>query len=462
MSTFPSADPARTAEPRALQPSFEELSQNSRLLIRLRWVAGFGIISGTLFAKIALKTDLQILPLLLTGLIVLGYNSLLARASYTTASQNERTLRRAQQIAWGQIILDWLAMTILVHFTGGITSPALIYFVIHAALSGTILLPWQTRSLTLLAILIVSGLALLERAGLIPHVGIDELGLDDNLHQNTTYMLAVVFFFGTTLLTLSELVTYIAQRLRQREERIRQLYEARATFVRVATHELRAPLAAGLSLMKNIEQGYAGEFTDQQGAIIQRVIIRLDGLRTLIDDLLTLAVSREASTAQAPLEPVSIRAMLDKMIEREAPQAEHKKLVLDCHLSDEPGITLAGDVGLQIIFGNLLNNAVKYTPEGGRVEIEYTVVRMSRAGSAVIKIADSGIGIPIKDLPNIFNEFFRAQNAKNAQVSGTGIGLATVKTLVERYKGSINLESEEGKGTTVTVSLPLAPKQSQN
>ena len=74
--------------------------------------------------------------------------------------------------------------------------------------------------------------------------------------------------------------------------------------MRVATHELRAPLGASLSLMRNIEQGYAGELSAQQAAILSRVTIRLEGLRTLIDDLLTLAMSREASTAHAPLEPV--------------------------------------------------------------------------------------------------------------------------------------------------------------
>lgn len=456
MSTFTPTTTDQSAKIHALQPTLEELRQNSRLLIQLRWVAGFSILIGTLFAKIAAGIDLKVLPLLLIGLTVLGYNGLLSLA----ARKQETTPVRAQQIAWGQIILDWLAMIAIVHFTGGITSPALIYFVIHAALSGMILLPWQTRSLALLAILIVGGLAWLERTGEIPHVGISEMGLRDNLYKNTTYITAIIFFFGTTVLTLSELVTNIAQNLRQREERIRQLYEARATFVRVATHELRAPLAAGLSLMKNIEQGYAGELTEQQASLIQRVIVRLEGLRTLIDDLLTLALTREATTAQAPLSPESIRAMLEKMIERETPQAEQKQIALEYHLSDEPGITLAGDVGLQIIFGNLLNNAVKYTPEGGQVTVNYEVQGSTRL--ATVTIRDTGIGIPAADLPNIFNEFFRAQNAKMVQVSGTGIGLATVHTLVERYKGTITLQSEEGKGTTVTVSLPLAPKQTLN
>ncbi len=433
-----------------LQPTFEELCQNTQLLIRMRWVAGFSILISAAVAYWLLDIALKITPLLLLGVLVLGYNLVLA----IICCAEDKSLARAQRVAWGQILLDWLAMLGLVHFTGGITSPALIYFVIHAALSGTVLLPWQTRGFSVLAIAIVGGIAWLESAGGLPHVRIEELGFDENLHQNETYITAVLFFFGTTVITLSELVARNAQRIRQREERIRQLYEARETFVRVATHELRAPLGASLSLMRNIEQGYAGELTDQQRAILSRVTKRLEGLRELIDDLLTLARSREATTARAPLEPDSVRNTLEKLLERERPHAEHKQIELRCTLSEEPGFVLAGNVGLQIIFGNLLNNAIKYTPPNGHVTVDYRVNHHRH--TVEVTIADSGIGIPADDLPNIFNEFFRAQNVKNAQIAGTGIGLATVKTLIERYKGTITLDSEEGKGTRIHVSLPLA------
>lgn len=435
----------------ALQPTFEELCQNTRLLIRLRWVAGFSILFSTGIASALLGVSLQIGPLLLIGALVLIYNAALALACRDSISP-----KGIARIAWGQILLDWLAMIALVHFTGGITSPALIYFVLHAALSGMVLLPWQVRSLAMLAILMVGGLAWAERLGWLPHISIAELDLNNDLHRNTTYITAVMFFFGSTVFVLSELVTRIVQRLRQREERIRQLLEARSTFVRVATHELRAPLAAGLSLMKNIEQGYAGELTEQQAALIGRVINRLEGLRTLIDDLLTLARSREATTAHAPLEPESMRTNLLRILEREAPNAEHKGVTLHSELDDDPGIVMAGEVGLQIVFGNLLNNAIKYTPEGGQVSVRYRVDRAAHL--AEVTIADTGIGIPAEDMPNIFNEFFRARNVKAGPIVGTGIGLSTVKTLVDRYRGTLILESEEGKGTTVTLTLPLAPK----
>ncbi len=452
-----SITPSPTESPqdeRGLRPTYEELCQNTRLLIDLRWVAGGSILVGTVFARFIIDIDLKFFPLLIIGLFVLGYNALLW---LFVAHDRDGTLQRVQQVAWGQIILDWLAMIALVHFTGGITSPALIYFVIHAALSGTILLPWQTRSLTLLAMAIVGGLAWLERSGNLPHVVISELGTNAALYRNTTYIAAVMFFFGSTVLTLSELVSWNAQRLREREKHIRDLYDARATFVRVATHELRAPLGASLSLMRNIEQGYAGELSAQQAAILSRVTNRLEGLRTLIDDLLTLAVSREASTAHAPLEPYAVRLALDKIIERERPHADQKNIRLDCDLSEEPGVVMSGNVGLGIVFGNIVNNAIKYTPEGGRVAIEYKIAWPEQ--TAEIAVSDTGMGIPADDLPNIFNEFFRAKNAKSAQVMGTGIGLSTVRTLVERYHGRITLNSEEGQGTTINVSLPLAPDQ---
>lgn len=456
MSTTTQSDTQTSAPQRGLHPTFEELCQNTQLLIRLRWIAGFGILLGVAFAHWIMDVDLLTVPLLAIGVTVLAYNVPL----HTICHSDHRTFDLIQRVAWGQIILDWLAMLALVHFTGGITSPALPYFVIHAALSGTILLPWQTRSLALLALAIVAGLAWLESTSVLPHVTIDELHVGADLYKNENYITAVLFFFGTTVLTLSELVARNAQRIRQREERIRQLYEARETFVRVATHELRAPLGASLSLMRNIEQGYAGELSDQQRAILTRVTSRLEGLHTLVDDLLTLARSREAITAHAPLQPDSVRATLDKIIDRERPHVERKRIALDCQMDDAPGIVMSGNIGLQIIFGNLINNAVKYTPDGGSVAISYQVDAVHHL--VIVTVRDSGIGIPASDLPNIFNEFFRAQNAKQSQIVGTGIGLATVKALVERYSGTIDLASEEGKGTTVRVSLPLAPKQTMS
>lgn len=435
---------------RGLRPTFDELSQNTRLLIRLRWIAGGGILLGTAFARLGLDITLDTLALGIIGCFVLAHNLTL----FIACQAKNKTLTRARRVAWIQIILDWVAMVLLVHFTGGITSPALIYFVIHAALAGTILVPWETRALAVIAIGYVLGLASLESSGVIPHVIIPEMGLDSELYQDNTYIAGVLFFFGTTVLTLSELVTRKSQQARRREEHIRQLYEARSTFLRVATHELRAPLAAGLSLVRNIEAGYAGSLNPQQNDLMKRVQKRLEGLSLLVDDLLTLAASREASLAQTPLEPVQVRTILEQVIERERPNADKKHIRLHENLAGQAAVVMGGDTGLAIIFGNLLNNAIKYTGENGDVTIEY---RVNTSDDTVhVTFSDTGIGIPLEDQPHIFEEFHRARNVLALQVSGTGIGLSAVQTLLHRYNGQIHLQSVENEGTTFEVTLPLA------
>jgi signal transduction histidine kinase len=105
------------------------------------------------------------------------------------------------------------------------------------------------------------------------------------------------------------------------------------------------------------------------------------------------------------------------------------------------------------VFLNLIGNAVKYTPEGGHVHVSIT---RHNNKEAAVKVADSGVGIPERDLPHLFEEFFRAANVKEAGIVGTGLGLSIVKDLVVRYGGHITVQSVVGEGSTFTVTLPLS------
>jgi len=230
----------------------DALAPTGRLLIALRWAAGLSILLATAIARWVLDIDLPAGALLAVGGAVLAYNAALA-AEARRPNRPAAAIRRA---LWGQIALDWLAMTAIVHFTGGIASPALIYFIIHVALAATVLPLRQARATAALSAAIVAGLTALEASGALPHVALLDIGLGGDLYRNGAYILAVLFFFTTTALTLSELVARQAENLRQREARIRALSEERATFTRAATHELRAPVAASLALVRSIEQGY--------------------------------------------------------------------------------------------------------------------------------------------------------------------------------------------------------------
>jgi len=217
----------------------------------------------------------------------------------------------------------------------------------------------------------------------------------------------------------------------------------------VFTHELRSPVRVTSSLLKVLSQGYAGELNERQADLVERARRRLKVLETLVDDVLDLAAGKADRAADAPRGPVSLSEVLHEVCVRHEPLAAEKGLSLQCSGLDDP-LTVCGDQQeMDRIFNNLVSNAVKYTRAGT------VAVRTERTeGWVRVSIVDTGIGIPADAQHHLFQEFFRARNAKASGETGTGLGLAIVKDLVERYGGGIHVESQEGMGTTVIVQLP--------
>jgi signal transduction histidine kinase len=226
--------------------------------------------------------------------------------------------------------------------------------------------------------------------------------------------------------------------------------EARtAEFVRVATHELRSPVTVSQSLVRSVLKGYAGELTAKQMEMFTRVSRRLDLLETLINDLLDLAAGKAPGPAKEG--PVVLNASVGRVMLLLHPRAEDKGLRIKLRPCHDQLIVRGTEEGLDRIFVNLVGNAVKYTPSGGTVTIAVQPVGQQ----AQVEVADTGIGIPEEALPHLFEEFYRAPNAKALAEAGTGLGLAIVKDLVDRYGGHIRVKSSVGEGTTFTVMLPL-------
>jgi signal transduction histidine kinase len=227
--------------------------------------------------------------------------------------------------------------------------------------------------------------------------------------------------------------------------------EVKSKFVRVVTHELRAPVAGAQSLLRTVTHELAGSLNELQRDILGRLSDRLDALQLLINDLLDLAAGK-VEGCEAKLMPVPVDAVVLGMVDRLASQAKEK--TIDLHVNCVPrGLSVMGSQeGLGRIFINLIGNAIKYTPPGGHVDVSLE----QNNHEAVITVADSGVGIPEADQPHLFEEFFRGTNVKEAGIPGTGLGLAIVKDLVERYGGRLSLESRVGQGTTFAVVLPLA------
>jgi signal transduction histidine kinase len=225
----------------------------------------------------------------------------------------------------------------------------------------------------------------------------------------------------------------------------------RGQFVRLVTHELRAPAGGAQSLLRTLLRGLAGELNGRQRDIVQRVERRLDSLMELIDDLLALSASKTPELLEDPSR-LPLQPILEQVCTRWRPQAEEKNVALNVDLPFETLSVTATEEGLARIFDNLIGNAVKYTPEDGRVDVRV----VERPAGAVITVTDTGIGIPEKDITCLWDEFFRASNARKSNIPGTGLGLSIVKQLVELYGGVVGVQSEVGKGTTFKVTLPLS------
>ncbi|NMB76646.1 MAG: GAF domain-containing protein [Myxococcales bacterium] len=232
------------------------------------------------------------------------------------------------------------------------------------------------------------------------------------------------------------------------------LERAKSRFIFTVSHDLKAPLAAIQSQLSLLTQGYAGDLNEQQHHVLQRTVLRAESLQALIRDLLALgAIQNRLPEKNAA--PVDLGALLERLREIHQPGARTRGIRIDLSLG-APGVRVkALPEDMERLFGNLLENAVKYCRVDGAV-----MVRLERfVDKARVVVADTGIGIPPEALPRIFEEFYRAPNAKELRTEGTGLGLALCKRIVDLYGGEIRAESVLDQGSTFTVLLPALPPE---
>jgi len=241
---------------------------------------------------------------------------------------------------------------------------------------------------------------------------------------------------------------------------IRRLERMRSEFVANVSHELKTPIAAVKGFAETLLGGAGGD-PETQRAFLQIIHDESDRLNRLVNDILELS---KIESRRAPLlfSPVELGPFIGKTVELLAKEAERKNIRIETEVGDELYVEADEDRLRQIVV-NVLSNAINYTPEGGRVRIQVEPVASGDGQIAEeddydairIRISDNGIGIPKKDLPRIFERFYRVDKARSRSSGGTGLGLSIVKHLVELHRGSIAVESTVGVGTTFTIELPV-------
>jgi heavy metal sensor kinase len=230
--------------------------------------------------------------------------------------------------------------------------------------------------------------------------------------------------------------------------RLNEAFEQNRRFLADASHELRTPLAALRGEMESVvEQARTlPELRDRAGSVLEEV----DRLAKIVDAL--FAISRlDAGESQQEWERFDLAPLAASTTEQMSLLAEDKRIAVACNA--EGKVSVDGDrARIKQVVVNLLDNAIKYTPPGGTINLNVN----ARGGKAVLEVVDTGMGIPASALPHIFERFYRVDQARSRDAGGAGLGLAIVKSICAAHGGKVEVESAEGKGSRFRVELPLA------
>jgi signal transduction histidine kinase len=454
-------------------PEERALVLRLRVYINMRWLIVLMVVFATLISSRVFHIGFSTLPVYIICAIIALYNLVFVRqARSLQAGEVGQVIKRAQTSGNIQIVLDLLMLTALIHFTGGIENPFVFFYLAHTIAASILLPQGRAYALATLALLAITLLVLLEYYGVIPHVNLQGFVLDSR-YKDTSRVVGVLVALATLVYGCTYVITAVSGELRRRQKEmvklkdqllekrtmeleqasgeVVKLGEERRHFVRflgVVAHDLQSPLVATQSFLSYILDGFTGTITDGQRDLLERGVRRIDGLLTLITDLLDIP-RIESGQITREMRELSFNEVLKRSLEGLDNLAQQKSLNLKVELPESPLKINGAGRRLQQVLTNLVSNAINYTNEGT------VLVRVSDNDNEVrVEVIDSGIGILPEDLPRLFNDFFRGSNVGS---KGTGLGLSISKRIVEAHGGRIWAESpdpETNKGSRFTFTLP--------
>lgn len=277
-----------------------------------------------------------------------------------------------------------------------------------------------------------------------------------NGHASLTELIVTFSFASAVDLVLLCIIGWLVYRTLEERTRLlmreREAVQMRDQFLSIASHELKTPLTSLLINAQLLERrtGREGDIADASHRSAETVVRQTRRLRSLIDAMLDISriANGQLNIQRERIDLAS--AARSAVVEVQSSTDRH---TIVCEGAQAP-IPLDGDrLRLEEVLLNLLQNAVKYSPNGGTIMLRLATDETN----AYVSVRDPGIGIPADALPHLFDRFYRATNAQSSQISGMGIGLAVVRDVIEQHGGSISVESTEGEGSAFTIRLPLAP-----
>ena len=432
-----------------------KLFQFSFWLVRLRWIGVIGIILATAFSSRIMNISVKEFNLYaVSGVFLIlnvVYTILLNRITKLSNGKQDQHVRYLINF---QIAADFVILTVMLHYSGGIENPFIIYYIFHMIMASIILSSIESFMQVTFALVLIGLLTISEYSGFIPHYSLNGF-VSHELYKSGLYLIGTGVIFVTT----SYLVAYITNRLaRQSREHEKAYLKAnqelerkdaiKNEYVLRITHDIKAHLAAIQSCISIVVNKTSPSDKNTREEFLKRAYNRTKVLTRFIQDLLYMTRLKLIDKIKSEEFPVrdSIRKIAEDVINR----AKEKSVDLQVDIEESVDKISAIRVSFEELVTNLLINAINYSKEKSEVNLN---VKKHKNGM-LVEIIDQGMGIPVKEQEFIFDEFYRASNAKAISAEGTGLGLSIARQIVQSHGGKIWVESEEGSGSKFCFILP--------
>jgi len=418
--------------------------------IRLRWLAIVGFYLATILIKYIYNLPIAYNKVwyLLDALIVINLVYYAILKFYKEFSIQQELL-----ILFIHAFFDLVILTAIVHLTGGMEIPIYLFYVFHVVISSIIFPGRIPFVIATFVVLLFGSLLYLECTGIIFHYSLFDIQIHKNdLAVFVTFAVFTITVYVSTYICRTFMVIYRNMK-RQVDEQNNRLIESdkqKTQFYQYTSHELKSPIIAIKTTIDGVAKLYKNQLDNKAIRLMERASIRCTQMLDIIKELLIITQSRSYSNPKEN-EKVFINEIINQSVQAEKNTARASGIKIDLNLSPENPVIFAKKKDMVKIIDNLVSNAIRYNKENGQIKITTEVIN----SKLVIKIKDTGIGIPENDLSNIFAEFYRTENARKKINYGTGLGLSLIKQFVENYDGSISVESEIDVGTTFSIKFPV-------
>lgn len=429
------------------------LTRRAFWLVGLRWWAIIALAGATFAASRWLNVGLPVHRIYVITALLLVYNGVLyGLLSFIRVREQDRQ-RTIGAVISCQISVDLMILATILHYSGGIENPFRSFFVFHMIIASILCSRIQSYCQATLAMFLFGGIVLLEALGKIPHYSLT--GFTQVVpYQHISYVTGMLGVLAMTLYLVVYMTTSIAEQLRLRQHDLtqanRHLEEKdviKNQYVLRVTHDIKGHLAAIDSCLGLVHDETVGPLNEQQKDLTGRAYRRTNKCLEFV--LALLKVTHMKLSGRMDVTCFSLRTCIANAIGAVKRSAQDKHIELHFNLDKTVDQYCGEAVMIEETLMNLLVNAIKYTPEGGQV----TMTVRDLPEVVEVSVQDTGIGIPESDMPRIFEEFFRAQNAKATEKDGTGLGLSFAKRVIERHKGTLTVKSRQHEGSTFTFTL---------